>query len=55
LELWISDINKILTDEYQKSDGEKHEYLGRGLHHQKQVLEPFLIKGASVVLSLFAL
>jgi hypothetical protein len=38
LELWISDINKILTDEYQKSDGEKHEYLGRGLHHQKQVL-----------------
>ena len=38
LELWITDIHKILTVEYAKSDGERRECLGRGLHHQKQVL-----------------
>ena len=38
LELRISDIHKILTVEYDKSDGERRECLGRGLHHQKQVL-----------------
>ena len=38
LELRISDINKILTVEYEKSNGERRECLGRGLHHQKQVL-----------------
>ena len=38
LVLWISDIHNILTDEYHKSDGERREYLGRGLHHQKEVL-----------------
>jgi tetratricopeptide (TPR) repeat protein len=38
LELWISDIHKILTVEYDKSDGERRECLGRGLQHQKQVL-----------------
>ena len=38
LVLWISDIHNILTDEYHKSDGERREYLGRGLYHQKQVL-----------------
>jgi hypothetical protein len=36
--LWISDIHKILTVEYDKSDGERRECLGRGLQHQKQVL-----------------
>ena len=38
LVLWISDIHNILTDEYHKSDGERREYLGRGLYHQKEVL-----------------
>jgi hypothetical protein len=38
LELRISDIHKILTVEYDKSDGERRECLGRGIHHQKQVL-----------------
>jgi len=38
LELRISDIHKILTVEYDNSDGERRECLGRGLHHQKQVL-----------------
>jgi tetratricopeptide (TPR) repeat protein len=38
LELRISDMHKILTVEYDKSDGERRECLGRGLHHQKQVL-----------------
>jgi hypothetical protein len=38
LELRISDINKILTVEYEKSNGERRECLGRGLLHQKQVL-----------------
>jgi hypothetical protein len=38
LELRISDIHKILTVEYDKSDGERRECLGRGLHQQKEVL-----------------
>ena len=38
LDLRISDMHKILTVEYDKSDGERRECLGRGLHHQKQVL-----------------
>ena len=38
LALRISDINKLLTVEYEKSNGERRECLGRGLHHQKQVL-----------------
>lgn len=38
LELRISDIHKILTVEYDKSDGKRRECLSRGLHHQKQVL-----------------
>jgi hypothetical protein len=38
LELRITDIHKILTVEYDKSDGERRECLGRGLHQQKEVL-----------------
>ena len=38
LVLKISDIHKILTAEYDKSDGERRECLGRGLLHQNQVL-----------------
>ena len=38
LELRISDMHNILTVEYEKSDGERRECLGRGLHHQNQVL-----------------
>ena len=36
LVLKISNMRKILTAEYDKSDGERRECLGRGLHHQKR-------------------
>jgi hypothetical protein len=39
LVLKISNMRKILTAEYDKSDGERRESLGRGLLHQNQVLE----------------